>query len=180
MPFTNADNPAAAEWTKSPWLRDGYGWATDGRILVRAWLDSELPDNREPDFEKGRQDAMDLFHKSADFSRPWTKAQFPPIPLPPAPFDSIACGACGRMYDKPTRPPIKQPWAIDRGRVFFDAHYLRLLDALPYELELFVLGRTENAYFTDGLADFVGLLMPMIPDHYKAAEAIEQQWGPQP
>lgn len=187
MPFTGADLPNTAELTKWPWFHDGYAWATDGRILVRAAVTdltpSELidPAAMTPEIAEKRaqfnRNAIELLAKETDPGSDWTKAKFPPGGIPAAPIGCAGCFTCGRPWDTPRRPTLAQPVAIDGGRVFFEAHYLRLLEDLPIELDFFVREPRRAAFFTDGYAKFVGILMPLQPSADQALDAIRKQWG---
>lgn len=173
-PFTSDNN----KYTSRPWFHDGYAWATDGRILVRAAINT--PGDlvmRDSDEIKFQRNAAKLLTDETDVVSDWTKANFPPGGIPKLPYRFHGCSECGRPWERPRRPPFPEPVAVDGGRIFFDAHYLRLLDAFPLELDFFVREPRRAAFFTDGYAKFVGILMPLQPSADQALDAIRKQWG---
>lgn len=119
------------EWAKKPWTRDGFTYATEGRIIVRVPALPGIAENPEaPDAE-----ARCFIPRYDD------NASFVPLPKLPARQWNV-CEKCGGNGDEPGGCG----WCDDQGgrwtyhaltishRVFGD-EYLHLMEKLP-EIEI--------------------------------------------
>lgn len=79
---------------RKPWSRDGYTYATNGRILVRVARRDDVPENAQaPDVEKLLEKAQ---IDTANFT------PLPPFDLPPEKMDECtSCGGSGCEHDCP-------------------------------------------------------------------------------